>query len=116
MPLSKQFLKSVEFNQKENFLLFPVNPRVFSIQTVFSAAYVLLDKAFVLVDGQPDSLLVVSLMPKKGRNLKGLAVEFSEQLLNYAVNSEQSRQTKGFREELIKRVFLTHTAGRGEKP
>jgi len=112
MAQKKRFFDNVEFNKKGNFLIFAVNPQLFSIQTIFSAAYAMLDRAFAIIDGQPDSLVVVSLRPKKGKNLEALASEFSEQLLNYEVNRAQSVQTKAMREELMKRVFLTQ-AGKG---
>ena len=78
MLAAKKFFENVEFHPKENFLVFAVNPKIYPLETVFSAAYVMLDRAFVLVDGRPDSLVVVSMQPKKGRNLEGLASAFSQ--------------------------------------
>ena len=48
-------MQNVEFHSKENFIHFAVNPKLYSIETIFSAAYVLLDKAVVLGDGKPDA-------------------------------------------------------------
>ncbi|MAG21918.1 MAG: hypothetical protein CL943_01250 [Candidatus Diapherotrites archaeon] len=98
-----------EINKSENFVLLSINPKIYSLGVVFSAAYVLLEKAFIVVDGNPEEQLVVSLQPKKGKNLTELANEFNQQLINFAVNFDQSARTKQIREEFIKQAFLTHS-------
>lgn len=100
---------NIEINGEENFALVSVNPKIYSMAVVFSAAYVMLEKAFVVIDGNPEEQIVVSLEPKNGKDVEGLAREFNEQLVNFAVNLEQSQATKAIREEFIKQAFLTHS-------
>ncbi|MDP6670892.1 MAG: hypothetical protein QGI60_03685 [archaeon] len=100
---------NIEINGKENFALVSVNAKIYSLAVVFSAAYVMLEKAFVVIDGDPKEQIVVSLEPKNGRDVKELAQEFNEQLVNFAVNIEQSQATKAVREEFIKQAFITHS-------
>ncbi len=105
--MSKQFANA-ELHEKENFALVALNPKLYSQATVFSAAYVLLDQAFVVVDGTPDQI-VVSLRPKKGRNLKQLVEQFNSQLISHSVSAAESKRTENIRAELVKRALLTQT-------
>jgi His-Xaa-Ser system protein HxsD len=101
--------ENIELHRQKNFALVSVNPKIFSLGVVFAAAYVLLEKAFIVIDGNPAEQIIVSLRPKKGNNLQGIACEFNEQLINFAVNFDQSERTKAIREEFIKQAFLTHS-------
>lgn len=100
---------NIELHKGKNFALVSINPRIYSLGVIFSAAYVLLERAFIVIDGDPEKQIVVSLKPKRGRNIKGLAFEFNEQLVNFAVNFDQSERTKALREELVKQAFLAHS-------
>lgn len=100
---------NIELNWEENFALVSVNPKIYALPVVFSAAYIMLEKAFVVIDGNPEEQIVVSLEPKSGKDIEGLAREFNEQLVNFAVNLEQSKATKSIREEFVKQAFLTHS-------
>lgn len=102
-------LENIELHKAENFALVSVNPKIYSLGVLFSAAYVLLEKAFVVIDGDPNSQVVVSIRPKKGREIEAIANEFNEQLINFSVNFEQSEKTRALREEFIKQAFLTHS-------
>ena len=103
------FPESIELHPERNFALVSVNPKIYSLGVVFSAAYVLLEKAFVVIDGNPDEQVIVSLRPKKGRGIRAIADEFNEQLVNFAVNFDQSGRTRALREEFVKQAFLAHS-------
>ena len=102
-------LENIELNKKENFAIVSVNLKIYKLGVVFAAAYSLLEKAFVVIDGNPEDQIVVSLKPKKGKGLEELANEFNEQLVNFAVNFGQSEKTKEIREEFIKQAFIAHS-------
>lgn len=101
--------ENIELNKKQNFALVSANPKIYPLGVIFSAAYVMLEKAFVLIDGNPEEQIIVSLRPKKGKDIAALANEFNEQLINFAVNFDQSARTKTLREEFIKQAFLAHS-------
>jgi His-Xaa-Ser system protein HxsD len=103
----KQF-GNAELHEKENFALVALNPGIFSLPVIFSAAYVLLDKAFIVIDGSIDQI-VVSMQPKEGKNLRSLVQQFNGQLINYSVNAAESKKTERIRNELIKRALLTQS-------
>jgi His-Xaa-Ser system protein HxsD len=100
---------NVELHREKNFALVSVNAKIYSLGVIFSAAYVLLERAFVVIDGNPEEQIVVSLKPKKGRDIAGIANEFNEQLINFAVNFDQSNRTKAVREEFIRQAFISHS-------
>ena len=102
-------MENVELFKGKNLALVSVNPKVYSLGVVFAAAYVLLEKAFVVIDGDPGDQIVVSLEPKKGKDIETLATDFNEQLINFAVNFDQSARTKNIRDEFIKQAFLSHS-------
>jgi His-Xaa-Ser system protein HxsD len=104
-----QQIDNIELHKQENFALVPVNPKIFPLGVVFAACYVMLEKAFFVVDGNPEEQILVSIRPKKGKKLEAVARDFSEQLINFAVNFDQSERTKNIREEFIKQAFLTHS-------
>ena len=86
-----------------------VNPKIYPLNVVFSASYFMMDKAFVVIDGNPDQEIVVSLRPKDNHALDELARTFNDELLNYAVNNAESKKTEKLREELVKDAFAGHS-------
>ncbi len=76
-----------------------INTKVYPLQTLYSAGYAFMDKAYVYLDTEPGGRVAVWIYPKaKGAKLETLAMEFSEELLNYAhyfsslkVNAESTK-------------------------
>lgn len=61
-----------------------VNSEIYSKETVFAVGYVVLDKAYILLD-KDDSEIIIYIYPQqKDVDLKKLALEFCNELLNYA--------------------------------
>jgi len=102
-------IDNFETDEKNNLVLISVNPQIYPLPVVFSASYMMLDQAFVVVDGNPETEIVVSLRPKADQNLEQLAQTFNSQLLNYAVNANESSKTALLRDQLIKQAFAGHT-------
>ncbi len=86
-----------------------VNPKVYSLDVVYSAAYVFLDKAYVLLDGDPKKKIIVRLKPKKEADLENLGLEFMNELVNYSDYSKRAEKTKALRELILKRALLTNS-------
>ncbi len=70
-----------------------VNTDIFSIEAVLQAAYVLTEKAYVIIDGDVQTGLIVKLKPKqKGENL---TLEFGNELINaqvYLIEAEKEQK------------------------
>lgn len=102
-------LDNFEMDNEKGIVLVSINPKIYSLEVIFSSAYVLMDKAFIVIDGDPETEVVVSIRPKNSEKLESLASEFNDELLNYAVNTEQSRKTEQLRSNLIKEAFAGHS-------
>jgi len=84
-----------------------LNPKIYPLSVVFKAAYVLTERAYMIVDGDPKTKLVVKMKAKKG-GIAQLTVDFNDQLLNYSVYENQSKKNANLREEMLKRALLTN--------
>jgi len=89
---------------ENGFAVISVNPKLYSLNVVRSAAYVFLDKAHVIINGDPNSEIIVKLKPKnKNDNLEELALDFQNELLNYAHYSDRVKDNI----EIIKMILQT---------
>jgi len=93
---------------EEDSVVLSVNPKIYSLDVVYSAAYVFLDKAYVLLDGDPETEVLVRLKPKKEEDLEKLGGEFFNELINYADYEKRAAKTKDIREILLKRALVTN--------
>ncbi len=98
-----------EIDRKNSLVLVSVNPKIYPLPVIFSASYMMMDRAFVVIDGDPDRQVVVSLRPRAGQGLEKLARSFNDELLNYAVNNAESKKTEKLRDEIIKQAFSGHS-------
>jgi hypothetical protein len=74
-----------KFEQNDGWVKVPVDLKVYPLQSVHSAGYVFMDRAHVRIEEEKKDLVAAWLKPKKdGQNLEKLALEFSDELLNYA--------------------------------
>ena len=101
-------LNNIRINKAENSVLVTVNPKIYPLEIVYSAAYVFIDRAYVLIDGDPEKEILVDLKLKETGNLEELGREFNNELVNYAVYAVQSARTQGVRDALVHKVFETN--------
>lgn len=78
-----------------------INPRIYPLRVVYSCAYVFLDKAYIMLDGDPKRQLLVSIKAKNGTDPGKLAGEFINELLNASLRYEISRENKKIREFIV---------------
>jgi His-Xaa-Ser system protein HxsD len=86
--------------------LFSLNPEIYSLSAVFSAAYVLCDKAFIMLDGHPQDEILVEIIPKNGFELKKLVEDFNEELINQSVYEAREDVYKDFRKAIMEKLLL----------
>ena len=84
-----------------------INPKIYPLDVIYKAAYVMLDKAFILLDGNPETEVIVKIKGKNGEDEK-LKDEFSSELLNWAVYKDQSEKNAEIRKTIIQRALLTN--------
>ncbi|MBT7903471.1 hypothetical protein HN587_06430 [Candidatus Woesearchaeota archaeon] len=90
---------------------FSLNPKIYPIDIVYSAAYIMIDKAFIILDGDPTQEILIEIRKKKpNQDLNLLVQDFNEELLNYSVYKIQNERNKQIRETILQRVLLTNNA------
>ena len=74
-----------KFEELDGWIKVPVDLKVYPLQSVHSAGYVFMDRAHVRLEEEKKGLVAVWLKPKEDtQDLQKLALEFSDELLNYA--------------------------------
>jgi len=74
-----------KFEQSEGWIKVPVDLRVYPLQSIHSAGYAFMDRANVRLEEEKKDLVAVWLKPKANtKDLEKLALDFSDELLNYA--------------------------------
>ncbi len=74
-----------KFEKEEGWIKVPVDLKVYPLQSIHSAGYVFMDRANVKVEEEKKDLVAVWLKPKKEKqDLESLALEFTDELLNYS--------------------------------
>ncbi len=106
--MAKSTINNIEINIKGGFVLVSVNPKIYNMDIVYSAAYSLIDKAWVIIDGHPEEEIFVEIKPKHKMNLEELGRIFNEELLNYAFYKTMAQQNQEIRESIVRRAFLTN--------
>jgi len=97
-----------EISIEDGSVILKVNPKLYPLEVIYSAAYVFLDRAYVLLDGDPKKEVIVKLMPKEKHDLKKLGGEFFNELINYADYNKRAKETKNIREMLLQRALITN--------
>jgi His-Xaa-Ser system protein HxsD len=85
-----------------------VNPKLHNLDVVYSAAYTFLDKAYILLDGDPDNEIIVTIRPKDGYNAEKLGFEFSNELLNYSHYKSKVKELGVVRQVILQRALLVY--------
>ena len=93
---------------EEPAVIVTVNPRVYPLGTIYSAAYVFLDRAYILLDGDPEKEITVRMQPKQTYDLQKIGNEFYNELLLYADYSKRAHETKKIRETILQRALITN--------
>lgn len=99
----------IDVNEKEGCIVLHLNPNLYSLDVIYSAAYVFLDKAYVLLDGDPKKEVLVSLRPKEKndiKSLKDIANNFTNELINYSFYKKQAEKNIKLREAILQRVLF----------
>ena len=94
---------------KKDEAILRINPLVYPLDIVYSAAYVFLDSAYILLDGNPKKEIIVKMKPKhKDGKAEKLGREFLNELINYADYSKRAEETKAIRKIILQRALITN--------
>lgn len=103
-------IDNLEVNKSKNNVIISVNPKVYPLDTIFSAAYIFIDKAYVIVDGDPNEEIIIQLRAKNKKiDLEELGREFNNELINYSFYAAQTAKSMPIRTAIIQRAFFTQS-------
>jgi len=100
---------NLEINKKDGYVMVSVNPKIYPLDVVLSSGYVFTEKAYVLIDGDPEEEIIVELRPKNKEDVESLGREFNNELVNYATYAVQTLKNERMREAIINRVLETNS-------
>lgn len=100
---------------KDNQLIVNVNPKVYPLEAVYSAAYVFMDRAYIVLDGDPEKQILVKMTLKSNGSLEELGNKFNNELLNYADYLTRAKETKKIREMFLQRAIITNDPDMAEQ-
>lgn len=98
--------KMFELTEKEGVIY--LNPQIYPLEIIYKAAYVMLEKAFIMLDSDGERIKVVINKKKDDQNVKLLIEEFNEELLNYSVYKIQNEKNKIIRELILQKVMIAN--------
>lgn len=102
-------MENFEIDLEKGIVIMSLNPKLYSLDVVFSAAYIFTEKCYVLLDGDPLQEIMVELKPKsQDMDLKAIGREFNNELINYANYDLQFKRNARLREIFLQRIMLTN--------
>ena len=98
------------FTIEKDFVKLELNPKLYDVETIYSAAYQLMEDAYVYFDGDPDIEITVHLSYKdegmnKEKELSDLAKKFLNHLVNYTFYKINSKKKEVLRALLLRKSF-----------
>ena len=101
------FITNIEGRKCVQLLL---SPKIYSLDTIFAAGYVFLDRCYLILDEDKNKNIKVIIFPKKSsknKDLEKLGMEFYNEVLNYAHYFSRAKATKGVVEKILQRVLFS---------
>ncbi|HDR53601.1 MAG TPA: hypothetical protein ENN60_02950 [archaeon] len=102
MPPKHHF---VEPDPERQLVTVRVNPKLYPVDLIYSAAYTLMDKAYVMLDGSLEETVFVILKPRNpvvgDADLEKLGQTFYDELTAAAFYAVQLSRNQGVREALL---------------
>ncbi len=103
----------MDFFKKENgFIKIELNPKLYNLEAAYSAAYQMMENAFIYFEGDPDIKIIVNIGLKddlKDENniLETKAKEYLNHLVNYSHYKINSKNKEILRTLLLKKSFTS---------
>ena len=85
----------------------PINPKIYPLDVIYSAAYVFLDDFYIIIDGDPEKGVIVKIFPKDGSKTRDIEKRFNNELVNYAFYKKQVEKNSDIRKAIIQRALIT---------
>ena len=95
--------------ESQNQVLITVRSKIYPLEAVYGAAYVFLNRAFIFLDEKKKGEILITLKAKEKmdkKHLENLAGEFYNELLNYSLRNEISKNNQKLREYIVSRALI----------
>jgi len=96
----------LNIEKKNGVQIVHINPKIYSLDVVYTAAYVFLDSAYIVLDGDPEKEILVKIKPKQKDDELGL--KFQNELLTYAEYKQNFEDNKDIRQAIMQSALLTN--------
>jgi His-Xaa-Ser system protein HxsD len=103
----------LEYAVGDRVVLLRVDTTIYPLDAIYGAAYIFIDRCFVLLARPAENEVVVRLKTKEAateESLDNLAGEFANELLNQALRHKLAAATLPIRERYMSRAFFTPPA------
>lgn len=98
--------KNVNIDEKNNKASISLNSRIYPLDVIHFATYMLMEKATVIIEGDPDKELLVKINIKDNKSkIRNLVEDFFSELSNYSVYKIMSEKNKDIKEMLLQRAL-----------
>lgn len=86
-----------------------VNPNIYPLEAIYGAAYVFLDRAYVFLDGNPKTKIIISIKSKDEESFgkaDKIKSEFLNELVNYSLRRQIAERNAKLREYVAGAALL----------
>lgn len=96
-----ELIKEIERNK----MLLSVSNDIYEKEAVINASYKYTDKCFLIIEPQGDHINIIFEAKDDTINLKEIALDFANEILDQQVRINCGREFKIVREEIVKKAF-----------
>jgi len=99
----------LKINEDENCVFISINPKIYPLDVIYTVSYVFLEKAYLILDGEPDKEIIVKLIAKikvDKEQLRQLGNDFFNELINYGFYKNQSEKNNVIRQILLQKALF----------
>jgi len=111
--MKKPTTNNMALNKKENSVFLRINPKIYSLDVIFTVCYIFLEDNYIILDGNKEKEVIVQIKPKQSnKDLERIAGDFFNQLATYSVYKNQLEQNSDIKNAIIQKVLLTNSTPR----
>lgn len=95
--------------ESQNQVLITVSSKIYSLEVIYVSSYVFLNRAFIFLDEKKKGEILITLKSKEKmdkKQLEDFGGEFYNELLNYCLRNEISKNNQKLREYIVSRALI----------
>ncbi len=102
-------MEKINTKEKDNLVLLSIDTKIYDLEVIYAASYNFLDKAYIILDGDPEKVVNVFLKGKEKLNnveLEKLGNLFFNELISSDIRMKISKKNKAIREYIVSSALL----------